>query len=160
SSQIAAIDRRIVHRLAASHPSFARALLTRAAQELRAHTRRIDEIVGGPVDERIKHLLDSLAEQHGTPLGQGRFIAIPLRRKDLAGMATATTEPVSRLRAKFEREGLARSTRDGIWWRAPAKVPAAEAHPSSGTLRASQTRPTNDEAVGVSPATPSDRLGR
>src|SRR5262245_59899867 len=37
SSHIALIDKRIVHRIAASHPSFARALLMRAAQELRAH---------------------------------------------------------------------------------------------------------------------------
>lgn len=125
SSHLATVDRRVVHRMAASHPSFARALLARAAQELRAHTRRIDEIVGGPVDERIKHVLDSLAEQHGTPLGQGRFIAIPLRRKDLACMVNATTETVSRLLAKFEREGLARSTRDGIWWRATPKVTQA-----------------------------------
>jgi CRP-like cAMP-binding protein len=122
SSHVVTIDRRVIHRLAASHPSFGRALLARASQDVRAHTRRIDEIIGGPVDERIKHVLESLAEQHGTPLGQGRFIAIPLRRKDLACMVNATTETVSRLLAKFEREGLARSTRDGIWWRSTPKV--------------------------------------
>ncbi len=136
SSHLATIDRRVVHRVAASHPSFARALLARAAQELRAHTRRIDEIVGGPVDERIKHLLDSLAEQHGTPLGQGRFIAIPLRRRDLACMVNATTETVSRLLAKFEREGHARSTRDGIWWRATPRSdrPESAQHPPSASI--------------------------
>jgi CRP-like cAMP-binding protein len=157
SSQVATIDRRVVHRVATSHPTFARALLARAAQELRAHTRRIDEIVGGQVDERIKHLLDSLADQHGTPLGQGRFIAIPLRRRDLACMVNATTETVSRLLAKFEREGLARSTRDGIWWRAPAKL--VEAHPSSGTLRAAP--PSRPEPAPISaPVSPGDRFGR
>jgi DNA-binding IclR family transcriptional regulator len=85
--------------------------------------RRIDEIVSGPVDERVTNLLDSLAMAHGTPLGQGRFIAIPLRRRDLANMVNATTETVSRLLAKFEREGLARSTRDGIWWRSSPTAP-------------------------------------
>jgi CRP/FNR family transcriptional regulator, cyclic AMP receptor protein len=165
SSHIATIDRRVVQRLATSHPSFARALLARAAQELRAHTRRIDEIVGGPVDERIKHLLDSLAEQHGTPLGQGRFIAIPLRRRDLACMVNATTETVSRLLAKFEREGFARSTRDGIWWRATPKA-GAEPHPSSGTLRAApaphlaNASPATGLAPDLRPATPGDRFGR
>jgi len=157
SSHLAMIDRRIVHRIAASHPTFARAILTRAAQDLRAHTRRIDEIVGGPVDERIKHLLDSLAEHHGTPLGQGRFIAIPLRRRDLACMVNATTETVSRLLAKFEREGFARSTRDGIWWRAtprevaPASVSSVRVAPppsSSGAV-ALDSSPPPPSSAGV-----------
>jgi CRP-like cAMP-binding protein len=123
SSHVAMLDRRHMVRLMAAHPSIARALLSRVAQELRSRVRRIDEIVVGPVDERVKHLLDSLAQEHGTPLGQGRFIAIPLRRRDLANMVNATTETVSRLLAKFEREGLARSTRDGIWWRSPSPSP-------------------------------------
>jgi CRP-like cAMP-binding protein len=152
SSHIVTIQRRVVLRLAASHPSFARALLLRAAQELRAQTRRIDEIVGGPVDERIKHLLDSLAEQHGTPLGQGRFIAIPLRRRDLACMVNATTETVSRLLAKFEREGHARSTRDGIWWRVGPKPASDSSHPSSGTVRAAAPSPASSEPAPMSAA--------
>lgn len=117
SSHVALLDRRTLNRMLAAHPSFARAVLGRLAQEMRARVRRIDQIVAGPVDERVKLLLDSLASEHGTPLGQGRFIAIPLRRRDLANMVNATTETVSRLLAKFEREGQARSTRDGIWWR-------------------------------------------
>jgi hypothetical protein len=83
--------------------------------------RRIDELASGTVEERVRRLLEGLAAQHGTPLGQGRFIAIPLRRRDIASMVNATTETVSRLLAKFERDGKARSTRDGIWWRAAQK---------------------------------------
>ena len=88
-----------------------------SAQLSRALVRRIDELVTGSVDERVKHLLKSLARAHGTPHGQGRFIALPLRRRDIACMVNATTETVSRLLAKFEREGIVRSTRDGIWVR-------------------------------------------
>jgi CRP-like cAMP-binding protein len=128
SSHVLAVDRRSVLRLLSVHPSIARALLARFALEVRSGVRRIDEIVAGPVDERVTNLLDSLALAHGTPLGQGRFIAIPLRRRDLANMVNATTETVSRLLAKFEREGQARSTRDGIWWRSP---PALARRPSS-----------------------------
>src|SRR5258706_10980518 len=126
SSHVVMVDRRHLTRLMSAHPSIARALLARIAQELRSRVRRIDEIVVGPVDERVKHLLDSLANEHGTPLGQGRFIAIPLRRRDLANMVNATTETVSRLLAKLEREGLARSTRDGIWWRTQPSQPRSE----------------------------------
>jgi CRP-like cAMP-binding protein len=128
SSHVFSMDRRGLLRLCSIHPHLGRALLARYAEEARAYARRIDEVVTGSVDERVKHLLESLALQHGTLLGQGRFIAIPLRRKDIACMVNATTETVSRLLAKFEREGLARSTRDGIWWRTSARPPAPPPH--------------------------------
>jgi CRP-like cAMP-binding protein len=143
SSQVASIDRRSVARLMALHPTLARAFLARATAEARSHVRRIDEIVAGPVDERIVHLLESLSEQHGTPLGQGRFIAIPLRRRDLACMVNATTETVSRLLAKFEREGQARSTRDGIWWRSGRASMSSSAPPVSAMPSAP---PSSDDA--------------
>jgi CRP-like cAMP-binding protein len=134
SSHVITVERRALLRLMTAHPSLARALLSRFAQEIRGSVRRIDEIVSGAVDERVTNLLDSLALVHGTPLGQGRFIAIPLRRRDLANMVNATTETVSRLLAKFEREGLARSTRDGIWWRSSPTAPSQNVkRPSSPT---------------------------
>jgi len=124
SSHVFSLDRRAVLKLCSVYPALARAMMARYAEEVRSYVRRIDEIVTGPVDERVKHMLESLAIQHGTLLGQGRFIAIPLRRRDIACMVNATTETVSRVLAKFEREGLARSTRDGIWWRTSARPPA------------------------------------
>jgi CRP-like cAMP-binding protein len=124
SSHVFSLDRRAVLKLCGIYPQLARAMMARYAEEVRSYVRRIDEVVTGPVDERVKHLLESLAMQHGTLLGQGRFIAIPLRRRDIACMVNATTETVSRVLAKFEREGLARSTRDGIWWRTSARPPA------------------------------------
>jgi CRP-like cAMP-binding protein len=119
SSHVVALDRRIVLRMASLQPAFGRALQTLLAQSIRRHVRRIDEVASGPVDDRVRHLLEGLAHDHGTPFGQGRFIAIPLRRKDIACMVNATTETVSRVLARFEREGLTRSTRDGIWLRVP-----------------------------------------
>jgi CRP-like cAMP-binding protein len=147
ASHVLTVDRRSVLRLLSVHPSIARALLARFALEVRGSVRRIDEIVAGPVDERVTNLLDSLALAHGTPLGQGRFIPIPLRRRDLANMVNATTETVSRLLAKFEREGQARSTRDGIWWRSAAALakprasqpPPSTATPPNGTVAVSMT---------------------
>ncbi|HEY8091115.1 MAG TPA: Crp/Fnr family transcriptional regulator [Polyangiaceae bacterium] len=115
SSHVIALDRRAVMRAASGHPGLARALLAHMSQSVRRHVRRIDEVASGPVDDRVRHLLEGLANDHGTPFGQGRFIAIPLRRKDIACMVNATTETVSRVLARFEREGLTRSTRDGIW---------------------------------------------
>ncbi len=149
SSQVFALERRALLRMASAHPALSSALLATLAKDIRAHVRRIDEVVSGSVDERVKHLLESLALQHGTPLGQGRFIAIPLRRRDIACMVNATTETVSRLLAKFEREGLARSTRDGIWWRTLGKpIPLP-------TRRDSEQRPASNPAGTV----PRDKSG-
>jgi len=150
ASHVFTVERRAFGRALVAEPALARALLVRLAEDVRAHVRRIDEVAMGPVDERVKHLLESLALQHGTLLGQGRFIAIPLRRRDIACMVNATTETVSRLLAKFEREGLARSTRDGIWWRTSARPPAppARSHESDRPAPA---------ASGV--ALPHDRRG-
>jgi CRP-like cAMP-binding protein len=144
ASHVIALDRRMVLRLVSLHPAFGRALLAHMAQAVRRHVRRIDEVASGPVDDRVRHLLEGLAHDHGTPFGQGRFIAIPLRRKDIACMVNATTETVSRVLARFEREGLTRSTRDGIWLRvhgaATPSVRASAHDDDSGVIPAATTR--------------------
>ncbi len=145
SSHVLAVPRRSLLKIVHTQPTLARALLARFAEEVRAQVRRVDEVVSGPVDERVKRVLEGLALQHGTLLGQGRFIAIPLRRRDIACMVNATTETVSRLLAKFEREGLLRSTRDGIWWRTgpPPPSPAVVA----------QNDPAEDATMDATSAT-------
>jgi CRP-like cAMP-binding protein len=144
SSQVIALERRTVLRLASLHPAFGRAMFAHLAQSVRRHVRRIDEVASGPVDDRVRHLLEGLAHDHGTPFGQGRFIAIPLRRKDIACMVNATTETVSRVLARFEREGLTRSTRDGIWLRvqsgAGASVRPPSPHDEHGDVHAGPSR--------------------
>ncbi len=121
SSHVFVLERRALEQAMTAHPSLERALLARFVRDARAHVRRLDELASGTVEERVRRLLESLAARHGTPLGQGRFIALPLRRKDLASMVNVTTETVSRLLAKLEREEQVRSTRDGIWWRTGGK---------------------------------------
>jgi CRP/FNR family transcriptional regulator len=127
SSQIFVIERRALQRVMTTHPSVERALLARFARESRNQCRHTDELASGTVEERLLRLLDTLAAQHGTPLGQGKFIPLPLRRRDLASMVNATTETVSRLLAKLERAGRTRSTRDGIWWGIPPRRSPSEA---------------------------------
>jgi CRP-like cAMP-binding protein len=133
SSHVIALDRRIVLRAAGQHPAFARSMIAHLAQSVRRHVRRIDEVASGPVDDRVKHLLEGLAHEHGTSFGQGKFIAIPLRRRDIACMVNATTETVSRVLARFEREGLTRSTRDGIWLRVPGVTGRQSSPPEDAT---------------------------
>jgi CRP-like cAMP-binding protein len=125
ASHFFVIERRLLQKAMGAHPSLDRAILARFVRDSRMHARRVDELASGTVQERVHRLLEGLAAHHGTPLGRGRFIALPLRRRDLASMVNATTETVSRLLAKLEREGQARSTRDGIWWRGTARPAAA-----------------------------------
>jgi CRP-like cAMP-binding protein len=151
SSHVIALDRRVVLRLSSMHPAFARVLLSHLSQSVRRHVRRIDEVASGPVDDRVRHLLEGLAHDHGTPFGQGRFIAIPLRRKDIACMVNATTETVSRVLARFEREGLTRSTRDGIWLKvqsvsASSPPPAMDAGEGHGMSASSATSASSRSA--------------
>ena len=135
ASHLFILERRALLALASVHPSVGGLLFSRFIRECRSGVRRIDELASGTVEERVLRLLEGLSAQHGTPVGQGRFIAIPLRRRDIASMVNATTETVSRLFARFEREGRARSRRDGIWWRGVAKsgpvLPADSEPPGS-----------------------------
>ena len=119
SSHYITIARAAVFEIMAHKPKLARFLLAEAAADGRACVQRIDELVVGSADQRIMRLLDGLADAHGTTLNRGRFIALPLRRSDIARMVNTTTATVSRLLARLERDGRARSTRDGIWWSSP-----------------------------------------
>ena len=141
ASHVIALERRVVLRLAGMYPTLGRALMAHLAHSVRRHVRRIDEVASGPVDDRVRHLLEGLAQDHGTPFGQGKFIALPLRRRDIACMVNATTETVSRVLARFEREGLTRSTRDGIWLKVqPASLRPPPTADESGELRAGSSR--------------------
>ncbi len=84
--------------------------------EARTYLARIPELAGGAVEERLVALLDRLADRHGAPVDDGRFMPLPLRRSDVAMMIHATTETVSRTLAAWERNGWMRKNRGGIWW--------------------------------------------
>lgn len=134
ASWVCVVDWAELRRTLAGDVGFENSLLLHLAGRERAFIRRIDELALGPVDERVIHLLDGLARDFGTPVGGGRFIALPLRRQDLAAMVNATTETVSRLLARLEREGKARTTRDGIWWSGnPQKLTPGPGSGASGS---------------------------
>lgn len=116
SCDIALIDRSVLLAALTATPTPAARLADHLAREARANLRRIPELVGGSVEDRLITLLDRLSERHGSPLDDGRYMALPLRRCDLAMMVHATTETVSRTLAEWERRGWLRSNRAGLWW--------------------------------------------
>lgn len=113
---VAIVDRGILLAAVNANPAAAQKLGEVLSRESRSYLKRIPELVGGSVEERLMSLLDRLAERHGSPLDDGRYMPLPLRRCDLAMMVHATTETVSRTLAEWERRGWLRSNRSGLWW--------------------------------------------
>jgi CRP-like cAMP-binding protein len=113
---VAFVERGIFLAAVHANPGAAQKLDELLARESRSFLRRFPELVGGSVEERLIQLLDRLSERHGSPLDDGRYMPLPLRRCDLAMMVHATTETVSRTLAEWERRGWLRSNRSGLWW--------------------------------------------
>jgi len=101
---------------AARDPHLARSFRAAAARTARALVMRIDTLAAGTVEIRLTRVLDDLAARYGTPMGNARFIALPLRRPEIASLIGAKAETVSRLMARWTREGTLRASRDGILW--------------------------------------------
>jgi len=78
---------------------------------------RIEARAQPTIEARLEHLLEDLAKRHGTRLGGGTFLALPLRGRDVASLVGTTNESVSRIFAAWKRAGRIRATRDGIWIR-------------------------------------------
>lgn len=110
-------------------------VLAQLAAEANHRLSAIPHLVGGSVEQRMVAVLDRLAERHGSPLDEGRYVSLPLRRADIAMMVCATTETASRTLAAFERKGWLRTNRAGLWWAGASKE---EIRP----LRARSDRPS------------------
>jgi len=101
---------------ATNDPHLMRSFRAAAARTVRALVMRIDTIGAGTVEIRLTRFFDDLAARYGTPMGNARFIALPLRRREIASLVGAKAETVSRLMARWTREGTLRASRDGILW--------------------------------------------
>lgn len=100
----------------ARDPHLSRSFRAAAARTVRALVMRIDTLGAGTVEIRLTRFFDDLAARYGTPMGNAKFIALPLRRPEIASLVGAKAETVSRLMARWTREGTLRASRDGILW--------------------------------------------
>jgi CRP-like cAMP-binding protein len=96
------------------HPSFARGFLTGMAQRIVELTRRIPEVAGGRVETRFAHLFLKLADRMGRPGEVGRFVPMPLSRRDLADRTGTTIETCIRIMSRWGKEGIVSTERDGF----------------------------------------------
>lgn len=98
-------------------PTFFEAVTRTVAGAQRALVDRIDALADGDAEARLARLFDGLALRYGTYVGEAPFVALPLRRDEIASMIGVTTETASRITARWTREKRLRATRDGILWR-------------------------------------------
>jgi CRP-like cAMP-binding protein len=96
------------------HPSFVRGFLTGMAQRIVELTRRIPEVAGGRVETRFANLFLKLAERVGRPHDGGRFVPLPLSRRELADLTGTTIETSIRVMSRWSKEGIVATERDGF----------------------------------------------
>jgi CRP-like cAMP-binding protein len=96
------------------HPSFVRGFLTGMAQRIVELTQRIPEVAGGRVETRLAHLFLKLADRMGERRGDGRFVALPLTRQELADLTGTTIETCIRIMSRWGREGLVSTLPEGF----------------------------------------------
>jgi len=97
------------------HPSFVRGFLTGMAQRIVELTRRIPEVAGGRVETRFASLFLKLADRVGRPQDGGRFVPLPLSRRELADLTGTTIETAIRIMSRWGKEGIVSTERDGFF---------------------------------------------
>jgi CRP/FNR family transcriptional regulator len=96
------------------HPSFVRGFLTGMAQRIVELTRRIPEVAGGRVETRFANLFLKLADKVGQPRNGGRFLPLPLSRRELADLTGTTIETSIRIMSRWAKQGIVSTERDGF----------------------------------------------
>lgn len=105
-------------------PAVAMATLKGVSRRLSESQRAVHLLAGAPLEQRLAATLLLLAEKVGRPWEGGTLLDVPLSREDLAAMAGAATESVSRLLSRWRRQGLVDA---GRRWIAVQDGPGLEA---------------------------------
>lgn len=95
--------------------------LARQLEEAR-HTVKL--LSGSSVEQRVASALVALAAKMGERSGDSTLIQVPLTRSDLAAMTGTTTESVSRVMSRLQRDGVIET---GRRWTSILDLPALEA---------------------------------
>jgi len=93
---------KLMHR----HPQIALNAVKIMGRRLSELQDRVREVSTQSVERRLAHTVLRLLSQFGRDAPQGRTIALPLRRKDIADIAGTTLYSASRSLTDWERRGL------------------------------------------------------
>lgn len=101
-------------RIMEDFPAVALATLKGVSRRLSESRQAVHLLAGAALPQRLAAMLLLLAERVGREWEGGVLIDVPLSREDLASMAGAATESVSRLLSTWKRSGLVDSGRRWI----------------------------------------------
>ncbi|WP_217913295.1 Crp/Fnr family transcriptional regulator [Miltoncostaea marina] len=109
------------------HPSVALAALAAVSGRLAAAQEAIRRLSTASVEQRLAAVLLMLARKVGRPDGEGVLLHAPLGREDLAAMAAATPETISRELSGLRARGLVDAGRRWVRLRDVAALEAVAA---------------------------------
>lgn len=118
------LDAEVFDRIMDDFPAVARATLAGVAQRLSRSRHTVHLLAGASLPRRLAGMLLLLADKVGRDWEDGVLIDVPLNREDLASMAGAATESVSRQLSSWKRAGLIDSGRRWIALRDSAALRA------------------------------------
>jgi CRP-like cAMP-binding protein len=114
-AEVLLLPRRDVLELVERSPTAARALMRELTDRGLDLCRRLGELSGGQVEQRIGLLLSKLAEKSGVVrAGEGLHVPIRLSRQDLADLCATTVESAIRVMSRLEKQDVLRTTSDGF----------------------------------------------
>jgi CRP-like cAMP-binding protein len=108
------IERDVFFTLLEQHPSLVRGVLSGLNLRLVELTKRVAELTGGRVENRLARLFLRLSEQFGRSERAGLFIPMPLQRQELADMTGTTVETCIRIMSRWAKEDVLRTEEDGF----------------------------------------------
>jgi CRP-like cAMP-binding protein len=108
------IERTAYFSLLEQHPSLVRGVLSGLHLRLVELTKRVTELTGGRVENRIARLFVRLSAEFGRSERGGTFIPMTLTRQELADMTGTTVETCIRTMSRWTRQGVLRTDEDGF----------------------------------------------
>lgn len=109
------VPRRLLASLVERYPAFGREVLLGVGRLRAALMERAPELMGGRVETRFARLFLRLARTVGRPERSGVRIAVPLSRRELAGLTGTSVETCIRLMRRWHRRRVVRTEGDGFF---------------------------------------------
>ncbi len=113
-STVVLIPREAMQQLVEEHPNVSLGITKLFGLRRKRIERRLKQLLYLSNRERLTHLLLELAEQYGTPNGDGIVLSIKLSHQDLASVIGSTRETVTVVLGQLQVEGVVKLGRQRI----------------------------------------------
>jgi CRP-like cAMP-binding protein len=133
-SRLLALARAEYDELVRRRPSLAATVARMLGNRVRAHDRRIGDLIGEPVAARLTDLLEDLARRFGYATEDGAALAAVLTHEDFGSYIGSTRETVTGTLAHLTRSGVIERRGRRIILRHRRRAPATRPATGNGTL--------------------------